>query len=83
MIARSYSEVRDTLKACMDEVESSRVPLLITRRSGADAVLVTQEEWDSMETTLHLLSSRANARRLFDAIEQADAGNLIERDLIE
>ena len=83
MLARSYSEVRDNLKACMDEVETSHAPMLITRRNGGHAVLVSHEDWASLEETLYLLGSRANAERIFDAMKQADAGQLVERDLLE
>lgn len=81
MDARSYSEVRGSLRAIIDEANASRAPILITRRRGGDAVLIAKSEWDAMVETLHLLQSPANAARLAAAVAAADAGDLSEHDL--
>ncbi len=46
-------------------------------------MLVSLEDWNATEETMHLLSSRANAERLRSSIRQLDAGKGIERDLVE
>jgi antitoxin YefM len=67
----------------MDRVCDERAPLTVTRQSGRSVVVISEEEYDSMMETLHLLKSPANAARLAVAIAELDAGQGTERDLIE
>ena len=83
MRAISYSEARETLKSVIDEVIASRAPIAITRQRGEGAVLVSESEWASIEETMYLLRSPVNAARLLEAIRGLNAGEGVERDLIE
>jgi antitoxin YefM len=71
----SYSEARDNLKAVIDKVIADRAPITITRQRGGGAVLISEEEWASIEETLYLLSSPANAKRLLEAVRGFEAGD--------
>ncbi len=83
MQAISYSEARENLKAVIDKVIADRATLAITRQRGEGAVLISESEWASIEETLYLLRSPANARELLASIEELDAGKSVERDLIK
>ncbi|WP_448208450.1 type II toxin-antitoxin system Phd/YefM family antitoxin [Azospirillum sp. sgz302134] len=83
MMTCTYSALRENLREKLDEVHETRVPLLITRQNGPDAVLMDKEEYDGLMETLHLLRSPANAARLLRSIEAADRGALIQRDVAE
>lgn len=83
MKAISYSEARENLKSVIDRVVADRAPIAITRQRGEGAVLVSESDWASIEETLYLLSSPANAERLLDAIRGLEAGEGVERELIE
>jgi antitoxin YefM len=83
MQAISYSEARENLKSVIDRVVADHLPIAITRQRGEGAVLVSESDWASIEETLYLLRSPANARELLAAIAELDAGKGIERDLIE
>jgi len=74
----SYSELRANLAKYMDEVCDSRDGLLITRQNARSVVLISEEEYEGMMETLHLLRSPANAERLLRSIKDADAGKLTE-----
>lgn len=80
----SFSESRANLKAVMDRVVADKAPVTITRARGQEAVvMVSASEWSSIEETLYLLSSPANAARLLDAIRGLEAGEGVEHELIE
>ncbi len=44
-------------------------PLLLKRKSGKGAVMISLEEYNSIMETLHLLSSKKNADRLYESIK--------------
>lgn len=77
----SYTELRQNLAKLMDEVCDSRAPLVVTRQGGRSVVMISLEEFEGIEETLHLLRSPANAAHLLESIRQAESGQLIERDL--
>ena len=45
--------------------------------------MMSLEDYQAMEETTYLLRSPANARQLLESIAELEAGNGIERDLIE
>ena len=77
----SYSAFRKHLARYMDEVCDSHTALHVTRQNARTVVLLSEEEYEGMLETLHLLRSPANAKRLRASIRKADAGKLIERDI--
>lgn len=79
----SYTELRANLAKYMDEVCDTRDALVVTRQNARSVVLISEEEYEGMIETLHLLRSPANAARLLRSIEDADAGKLVEHPLIE
>ena len=80
----SFSESRANLKALMDRVVADKAPVTITRARGQESVvMISESEWSSIEETLYLLSSPANAARLLDAVRGLEAGEGVEHELIE
>jgi len=83
MIAANYTEFRTGLKNYLDNVENNNETLIIKRGSGKGTVLISLDEYNSIIETLHLLSSRKNAKRLFESIEQMKTGKKAQHKLIE
>jgi antitoxin YefM len=79
----SYSQLRNDLASYMDAVCDDRAPLVVTRQNAHSAVLMSEEDYEGLMETVHLLKSRANAARLLISIGEADQGKLTERELIE
>jgi antitoxin YefM len=67
----------------MDKVCDDREPIIVTRNGHQPVVLMSLEDYESLEETAFLLRSPNNARRIFEAIEQIERGEGVERDLIE
>lgn len=78
MIATNFSEFRLGLKGFLDKVENDNETLIIKRKSGAGSVLISLEEYNSLIETMHLLSSKKNADRLFESIQQMKTGQTVE-----
>ena len=83
MLAANYSEFRGDLKRYLDSVEKDNETLIIKRSKGKGAVMISLDEYNSIMETLHLLSSKANADRLYESIKQIKEGKGIQKDLIE
>lgn len=77
----NYTDFRKNLAKYIDKVDTDKGPILITRQNAKPTVLMSLEEFNSYEETLHLLSSPTNAKRLRSSIADAKAGRLIEREI--
>jgi antitoxin YefM len=78
MIHVTFSELRKRLAHFMDRAVDDRAPVLVTRQGHEPVVMLAQSDYDGMAETLHLLSSPANARRLEEALAEAERGERIE-----
>jgi antitoxin YefM len=83
MIAANYTEFRTALKKYLDEVENNHETLIIKRGTGKGTVLLSLEEYNSIMETIHLLSSKANAKRLYESISQVKSGKVVRNKLLE
>jgi len=83
MIAANYTEFRIGLKKFLDKVEENNETLIIKRGSGKGTVLISLNEYNSIMETVHLLSSKANADRLYESIQQMKEGKIIQKGLIK
>ncbi len=84
MKTTSYSDLRRNLAAAIDQVTADHEPMMITRDRGKPAaILMSVEDFASLEETRYLLQSPANAARLLDAIRDLDHAQGIERELLD
>jgi antitoxin YefM len=79
----SYIELRSNLARHMDEVCDSRAPLVVTRQNARSVVLMSEDDYEGLMETVHLLKSQGNAARLLRSINDADQGKLTKEELIE
>jgi antitoxin YefM len=79
----SYSELRNNLASYMDQVCDDRAPLVVTRQNARSVIMMSEEDYEGLMETVHLLKSPANSARLLRSIRQADQGQLTERDIVE
>jgi antitoxin YefM len=81
MDAITYTSARANLAKTMDRVCNDHDPIIITRNSEQSVVLMSLEDYQSLEETSYLLRSPANARRLLESIQQLEAGKGVEHEL--
>ncbi len=79
----SYSSFRTHLARTLDKVNNDHKPILITRQNGKPAVVISLDDFQAYEETAYLMASPKNAERLNQAIAEVEAGNTIEKGLIE
>lgn len=78
----TYTDARGSLKSVLDRVTHDKEPVVITRKQGEHAVVMSLEDYNALTETLYLLRSPANARRLMDSIAELEAGGGEEHELI-
>jgi antitoxin YefM len=70
----SSTDLRANLSAVMDRVNDDHEPVIVTRAKGRPVVMVSLEDWSSMDETTYLLASPANKAALDAAIRSLSAG---------
>jgi antitoxin YefM len=60
-----------------------RAPLVVTRQNARSVVIMSEEDYEGLMETMHLLKSPANAARLLRSIKDADRGKLKKREVVE
>lgn len=80
MIVANFKEFRTDLKRYLDAVEEDNETLIIKRGVGRGAVVISLKEYNSIMETTHLLSSKANADRLYESIQQMKEGKPYVKD---
>ena len=83
MRAANFTEFRTRLKKYLDDVENNHETLIIKRNTGNGSVLISLDEYNSIMETVHLLSSKINADRLYESMQQRKSGTVVHKDLIE
>jgi len=83
MLAANYTEFRTGLKGYLDAVEENNETLIIKRNSGKGTVMISLAEYNSLMETVHLLSSKKNAARLLESIDQMNTGKVVRKKSIE
>ncbi len=76
----SFTEARDGFATTTSEVIEHSDPILITQPGVGSVVVVVKQEFCSMEETLHLFSTSANAERLLKALDDYERGGSDARD---
>ena len=65
----SYTQARDNFVKVLEQVEQGDSIVVVQRRGHADVAMIAADELSSLLEQVHLLSSPANAKRLFASLE--------------
>ena len=79
----TISDFRSNIKKYLDSVAENFDTLIINRGKGSGVVIMSLEEYNSLEATRYELSSRKNKQRLDAAIDKLNRGDSFSKDLIE
>jgi len=79
----SFSETRAHLAETMDKVTLNHTPITITRQNKEAVVMISLNDYKSLEETIYLMQSSKNANRLNSAIGELEEGKGIEKELFE
>ena len=79
----TYSEARNSLKSVLDTVVDDADVTVISRRDGADAVVMSFDHYQSLMETMHLLSTAANVAHLAKSLAEYREGQSKRPKLVQ
>jgi len=82
MRAITYTSARGDLAKTMKKVCDDHNPIVITRKNTEAVVMISLEDYESLNETAYLLQSPKNAKRLIESIKELEKGKGKERDLL-
>lgn len=77
----TYTAARENLASTMDRVCIDRDPVIITRKRDQAVVMLSLEDYESLQETAYLLRTPANATRLLASIENLNAGKIVKKQI--
>jgi antitoxin YefM len=77
------SEFRNNMRKYFNKIDKELETLIINRGKDKGVVILSLDEYNSLQTTQHELSSVANVKRLDSAISKLKNGKGFEKELIE
>jgi antitoxin YefM len=80
MRTATITEFRSKMKEQLQQIEDDKDILILSGPKKKDFVVLTLEQFNSMEETAHLLSTPNNAARILESIAQDKAGQVTVRD---
>ena len=83
MLTTTLSDFRKDIKRYLDSVTNNFETLIINRGKDNGVVIISLEEYNSLNATQHELSSRLNEARLDSAIEKLKSGKSFEKKILE
>jgi antitoxin YefM len=63
----TVNKFRDRLKSYVEQVVSQHMPLRVTRRNGADFVVISAEDWERDQETLYVLQNSSLMRQIAES----------------
>ena len=83
MLTTTISDFRRDIKKYLDKVTENFETLIINRGKDSGIVIISLDEYNSLNATHYELSSKTNERRLDAAIEKLRNGDSFTKELIE
>lgn len=83
MITATISDFRKDIKEYLNKVTQNFETLIINRGKNGGVVVISLEEYNSLITTQHEMSSSANKARLDSAIDKFKKGDTLDKELLD
>ena len=64
----SVNQFRDNLKTYVEQTVSEHEPIKVTRRAGEDFIVMSADDWEREQETLHILQSSNLMKQIAESI---------------
>lgn len=79
----SLDHAKQQLEAVVARVLADAEPTVVNTPEGESVVVVPLDDYEAWQETAYLLRNPANAAHLRQSIAEADAGNVVARELLD
>jgi antitoxin YefM len=79
----NYTEFRNNLAESLNMVNDDGDIVVVSRSKGKNVVVMSLDEYNSMQETIYLTSTKANRQKLDAAIDEMNKGKFTKRKLME
>ena len=79
----NYTEFRTNLTENLNVVNDDGDIVIVNRSKGKNVVVMSLDEYNSIQETMYLNSSKANRERLEKAIAEMKSGKSFKRNLLK
>ena len=79
MLAKTYSDVRNNLKAVCDTITDNDETVIVTRKNENNIVMMSIDQYNNIMENMYVRSSKKNYERLLESIEQLKAGKTVKK----
>ncbi|NNJ13719.1 type II toxin-antitoxin system prevent-host-death family antitoxin [Chloroflexales bacterium ZM16-3] len=83
MHAVTLKEAKRDLERLLTQVLDDAEPTIVVLETGQQVVVVPLDEYTAWQETRYLLSNASNAAHLRQSITEAQAGDIVEQELLE
>ena len=77
----TYTNTRQHFADVMRQVNDDHEPVIVTSQRGKPVVIISLDDYRSLEETAYLLRNPAGAKRLLESVEELRAGGGMQREL--
>lgn len=82
MNALTYTHTRQHFAAIMRLVNDDHAPVVVTSQRGKPVVIMSLDDFQSLEETAYLIRNSTGAQRLLESVDELRQGGGVERKLI-
>ena len=79
MQAMTSTDFRKNLAAVLDRVTDDCEPTIIVRNGKKATVVMSLDDYNSLEATAHLVAPKENRERLLKSIKELDEGKFLDK----
>ncbi|MEI7868579.1 MAG: type II toxin-antitoxin system Phd/YefM family antitoxin [Candidatus Methylumidiphilus sp.] len=69
MESTSANKFRENMKGYVEQVVKRHEPLKVTHRNGEDFVIISAEDWEREQETLHVLQNNDLMKQIADSLD--------------
>ena len=82
MNALTYTHTRQHFSDVMRLVNDDHTPVVVTSQRGKPVVIISLDDFQSLEETAYLMRNKTGALRLLDSVEELQSGGGTQRELM-
>ncbi len=81
MLAINYSTLRNSMKKYFDIITDSIETIVVTRKSGNNIVMMSEETYNNLIENSYLTQNKTNYDWLMESKSQLESGKTIDKDI--